>query len=97
MSRKILSLNLLKNACFELKQSRIFSTKQWNIQPTEFSIKTVNPLRIFWEQNQPQVNKEKYLINLQPGDPTLTGKIYSLHRFNLNEFFWQVFFLPMKL
>lgn len=43
----------------------------WKIQPTEFLKRTVNPLRILWETNQPKGNPEIPNIFLQLGDPTL--------------------------
>lgn len=45
--------------------------KTWDINPTEFSTNTLNPIRILWETNQPKGNPNKSEIHLQPGDPTL--------------------------
>lgn len=42
---------------------------------SEFSAVTVNPIRSMWERHQPKGNKNKSEIHLQPGDPTLSGKI----------------------
>ena len=48
--------------------------EKWNIHMSEFASKTLNPIRILWEQNQPKANPNKSAIYLQPGDPTLSGK-----------------------
>lgn len=45
----------------------------WNIQPTEFLTRSVNPLRLLWERNQPKGNPDIPSIHLQLGDPTLHG------------------------
>jgi tyrosine aminotransferase len=48
-------------------------TSNWNIEASEFSKKTLNPLRILWERHQPAANPNKSSIILQAGDPTTFG------------------------
>ena len=45
----------------------------WKVQPTEFLKRTLNPIRILWETNQPKGNPEIPNIYLQLGDPTIYG------------------------
>jgi hypothetical protein len=71
MFRKLFSSKFSKN----LHQLRNYSDKQWNIKMSEFSAVTINPIRSMWERYQPKGNKNKSEIHLQPGDPTLSGKI----------------------
>lgn len=75
MYRKILSSKFITSN-LKVNQMATYSNKQWNIQPTDFASRTINPLRIYWERNKAIPNKDKYVINLQPGDPTLTGDFH---------------------
>lgn len=45
----------------------------WNIEASEYSKKTLNPIRILWERHQPIANPDKSTIILQSGDPTVFG------------------------
>lgn len=47
--------------------------RMWNIQSTEFLNRSLNPIRILWEKNQPKGNPNMPKIYLQLGDPTIYG------------------------
>lgn len=53
--------------------------KNWTIEASEFSKKTLNPIRILWERHQPIANPDKSIIILQSGDPTIFGN-FPVHK-----------------